>query len=66
MIRVFGSGLIIQRLNDLLSAVLPPLPEWARGGHMTSKVHYTLLLFIYIDGPRNILGGSVVFSFDDL
>lgn len=33
---------------------------------MTSKVHYILLLFIYIDGPRNILGGSVVFSFDDL
>lgn len=67
VIRVCGSGLIIKRLNDLLSTVLPPLPERARGGgHMTSKVHYTSLLFIYIDGPRNILGGSVVFSFDDL
>lgn len=33
---------------------------------MTSTVHHTLLLFIYVDGSRSIFGGSDVFSFDDL
>lgn len=63
LIRACDSGLIILRLNDLLSAVLAPLPDQ---GHMTSGVHYTILLFIYIDRPRSILGGSVVFSCDHL
>lgn len=58
VIRACDSGLIIPRLNDLLSAVLAPLPGQQ---HMTSRVHYTILLFIYIDRPTSILGGSCFF-----
>lgn len=33
---------------------------------MTSAVHHTILLFIYMDGSRSIFGGSDVFSVGDL
>lgn len=47
VIRACDSGLIIQRLNDLLSVVLPPLPDQ---GHMTSWIHFTIYcLFIQTD-----------------